>query len=64
MKAPILLILLAVCQLNCKAQNNFDNAQQGIYKKKGSSVKLELKSDGTYILHNAPVTFTPVIQQC
>lgn len=36
----------------------------GIYKQKGSSEKLELKLDGTYVLYKAPAGFTPAIEQC
>lgn len=52
MRIQILLTVLAFCQLNCKAQNNFNKAREGIYKQKASSVKLELSSVGTYILYN------------
>lgn len=36
----------------------------GIYERQESSEKLELKSDGTYILWNSEILFTPVIEQC
>jgi len=68
MKAPIFLILLAFCQLSCKAQiispNNLDKILQGIYKQKGSSEKLELKSDGSYVLYNPEDNGYFVIEQC
>jgi hypothetical protein len=64
MKAPLFLTLLAFCQLSCKAQNNLDKAQPGIYKQKGSSIKLELKSDGTYILDNPEGNGHFEIEQC
>lgn len=42
-----------------KAQNT-----TGVYQRQNSSEKLELKSDGTYTLWNAEISFTPVIEQC
>lgn len=36
----------------------------GIFERRNSSEKLELKPDGTYILWNAEILFTPVIEQC
>lgn len=64
MKASILLILLALCHLNCKAQGDFKGVQQGIYKQKGSSIKLELKSNGTYILYNPQENGHLAIEKC
>lgn len=64
MKAPILIIFLAYFQLNCKAQNAMYKDPQGIYKQKGSSVKLNLKSDGTYILYHPEGNGHFEIEQC
>lgn len=64
MKAPVFIILLIFCQLNSKAQNKLDTAQQGIYKQKGSSVKLELKSDSTYVLYNPEGNGHLAIEEC
>ncbi|QBR12181.1 hypothetical protein [Sphingobacterium sp. CZ-2] len=36
----------------------------GVYQRQKSSEKLEFKSDGTYTLWNAEISFTPVIEQC
>lgn len=36
----------------------------GIYKQKRSSIRLKFESDGTYILYNPAINFTPVIEQC
>lgn len=59
----VVLLTLSGCQIQ-KAMDSKRIDFSGIYKQKGSSEKLELKSDGTYILYKAPVTFTPVIEQC
>src|SRR6218665_156401 len=69
MKARTFLIIFSFsCFLGCKTQkipqDNIWQNQQGIYKEKGSGSKLELKSDGTYILYNPPVRLCPVIEQC
>src|SRR6218665_1011327 len=71
MKARTFLIIFSFsCFLGCKKQkipqDNIWQNQQGIYKKKGSGRKLELKSDGTYILYNPPppVGFCQLIEQC
>lgn len=37
---------------------------QGLYTRQGSSEKIELKPDSTYILYNPLLTFTPVFEQC
>lgn len=64
----IFCITIVVFSLSgCQLQKSLDSKQldlSGTYKQKGSSERLKLKSDGTYLLFKAPVTFTPVIEQC
>jgi hypothetical protein len=64
----LLLILIAVIQLvGCipiKGQKLVDHDMAGVYKRQESSKKLEIKSDGSYILWNAEILFIPVIEQC
>jgi hypothetical protein len=36
----------------------------GLYKPKGATKKLNLSADGTYVLYNPDVEFSPVIEQC
>lgn len=68
MKLQILLILFASCKLVCKAQEivkkDFSTTNQKLYKQKGSSKKLELKSDGSYTLYNAEGDGHFEIKQC
>jgi hypothetical protein len=59
----VVLFVLSGCQ-TLKVMDSKRIDFSGIYKQNGSSEKLELKSDWTYILYKAPVTFTPVIEQC
>jgi len=53
--------------LGCKAQE-FSAVKKsdmsGTYIEKNSSEKIELKSNGAYVLYKAPITFSPVIEQC
>src|SRR6218665_3951967 len=69
MKARTFLIIFSFsCFLGCKTQkipqDNIWQNQQGIYKQKWSRNKLELKSDGTYILYNPPLGFCLLLEQC
>jgi hypothetical protein len=68
MKAQQFLILFTYCLFGCKTQQivqgNISKSIQGIYKQKESSIKMELKADGSYILYNPLVTFTPLVEQC
>lgn len=67
MKKIIYLIVVFILFGSCKAQKIARNSKtnfEGIYNQKESGEKLELKPDGSYILYNAPVTFTPAIEQC
>lgn len=41
-----------------------DTQVSGVYIRQESSKKLELKTDGTYVLWNPEILFTPVIEQC
>ncbi len=36
----------------------------GLYERQESTEKLELRPDGTYMLYNPEISFTPVIEQC
>tara|TARA_R110000850_G_C9878838_1_gene457782 strand:- start:163 stop:879 length:717 start_codon:yes stop_codon:yes gene_type:complete len=64
----LLFILIAAFQLvgciSTKGQKLKDQDMSGVYERQESSEKLELKSDGTYTLWNAEISFTPVIEQC
>lgn len=62
MKTSTFITLLAIIHFSCNAQNG--KLQGGIYKQKGSSVKLELKSDNTYILYNPKGSGHFDIEQC
>lgn len=64
----LLFILIVAFQLvgciSTKAQKLSVQDVSGVYERHESSEKLELKPDGTYILWNAEISFTPVIEQC
>lgn len=64
----LLFILVVAFQLvgciSTKGQKLKVQDMSGVYEREESSEKLELKSDRTYILWNAEITFTPVIEQC
>lgn len=64
----LLFVLIAAFQLvgciSTKGQKLKVQDMSGVYKRQESSEKLELKSDGTYALWNAEISFTPVIEQC
>lgn len=64
----LLFILIAAFQLtgclSTKGQKLRGQDMSGVYKRQESSEKLELKSDRTYALWNAEISFTPVIEQC
>jgi hypothetical protein len=62
MKNIAIIILLAICHFSCNAQT--EKPPGGIYKQKGSSIKLELKSDNTYILYNLRSSGHFDIEQC
>lgn len=64
MKELILMILFAFLQQNCVAQIGLSKGQQGIYKRKGSDSRLELKSDNSYILYNSKGSGHYEIEQC
>lgn len=63
-----LFILIVAFQfvgcISTKGQKLRVQDMSGIYERQESSEKLELKPDGTYILWNAEISFTPVIEQC
>ncbi|MEZ4886489.1 MAG: hypothetical protein R3E32_17260 [Chitinophagales bacterium] len=64
----LLFILIVAFQLvgciSTKGQKLKVQDMSGVYERQESSEKLELKSDGTYILWNTEILFTPVIEQC
>lgn len=64
----LLFILIAAFQLvgciSTKGQKLKARDISGVFERQESSEKLELKPDGTYILWNAEILFTPVIEQC
>lgn len=64
----LLFILVVAFQLvgciSTKGQKLKVQDMSGVYERQESSEKLELKSDRTYILWNAEITFTPVMEQC
>lgn len=64
----LLFILIAALQIigciSMKSQKLKAQDISGVYQRQKSSEKLELKSDGSYILWNAEILFTPVIEQC
>ncbi|WP_347065412.1 hypothetical protein [Flavobacterium sp. WV_118_3] len=67
MKKIFFLLLIAFQLLSCsihKSKNSNDVDYSGTYKKKSSSEKLVLKKDGTYVLLNPEITFTPAIEKC
>lgn len=67
MKKAIVIVMAAFQLIGCslaKGQKMIIQDVSGTYEKQESSEKLELKSDGTYILWNPGISFTPVIEQC
>jgi len=67
MKTQLLIILIVLAQLSCEAQNDRNgdiNRINGTYKSKTSSEKLELKSDGSYILYSPIGSGHFEIEQC
>lgn len=64
MKTQMLLLLLIICHLSSNGQNNIKKINHGIYKQVGSSRKIELKSDGSYILYNPEGNGYYDIEQC
>lgn len=66
MKKVYIIIVLAFIQ-SCTAQKTKSDLVKnlvGVYKNKDTGKKLELHQDGSFVLYNAPVEFTPVIEQC
>ncbi len=64
----LLFTLIAVYQLigciSTKDQKQIDQEMVGVYQRKESSEKLELKSDKTYTLWNPENSFTSIIEKC
>lgn len=63
----ICVIVALFFLLGCKAQEFSavkESDMSGTYIETNSSEKIELKSNGTYTLYKAPITFSPVIEQC
>ena len=60
-------VIIALSFFGCKAQEFSavkESDMSGTYIENNSSEKIELKSNGTYTLYKAPITFSPVIEQC
>lgn len=67
MKKLLLAITAGSFMISCSTTKvvSLNSKQlQGVYFRQGSSEKIELKFDGTYILKKAEIKFTPVIEQC
>jgi hypothetical protein len=67
MKKLLLSIIAASSMISCnttKVASIKSGHLQGLYVRQGSSEKVELKQDGTYILYNPLQSFTPVFEQC
>jgi hypothetical protein len=66
MKNPIVIIIVAFQFIGCFLVKGQKITPQlsGVYQRKDSSEKLELKTDGTYVLWNSEISFTPVIERC
>lgn len=69
MKKTLVILILAFQLIGCSSvkSQKLKMTTQDIsdkYERQESSEKLELKSDGTYVLLNPEISFTPVIEQC
>lgn len=67
MRKLLFILVVALQLIGCistKGQKLNVHDIPGIYQKQGSAEKLELKPDGSYILWNADISFSPVIEQC
>lgn len=66
MKKALVIMMASFQLVGCSSvKGQKTNTQvSGVYEREESSEKLELKSDGTYMLWNPEITFTPVIEQC
>jgi hypothetical protein len=66
MRKLLLLVVSALSLISCSTTKkvNLNQSIQGVFKCKESSERLEINSDGTYILRKAEIKFTPVIEQC
>lgn len=64
----ILFILPLVFQLigcaTMKSQKIENRNVTGLYERQKSTERLELKTDGTYLLMRPEVLFTPIVEQC
>lgn len=67
MNKMLLVIIAAYFMISCSTTKmiSLNSKQlQGVYFRQGSSEKIELKFDGTYIYKKAEIKFTPVFEQC
>jgi len=67
MRKLLLMLIVASCLISCVSTKKSKSSNQdisGIYNRQESTEKLELKSDGTYVLFNPEQSFSPVFEQC